>query len=67
VRLSYRRRLPTIGSSVVDEKFALVSKQLRGFDVAMVETGYRHTELYWTAMAETGVRRVSGGQNSHGH
>jgi hypothetical protein len=24
-----------------------VAKQLRGFDVAMVETGHRYTELYW--------------------
>lgn len=31
-----------------DEKFGLVSKHLRGFDVTMVETGYRYTELYWT-------------------
>jgi hypothetical protein len=31
----------------VDERFALVAKHLRGFDLAMVETGYRHGELYW--------------------
>lgn len=31
----------------VDERFAQVSKHLRGFDVAMVETGYRYGELYW--------------------
>jgi hypothetical protein len=31
----------------VDERFALVAKHLRGFDVAMVETGYRYGELYW--------------------
>jgi hypothetical protein len=31
----------------VDERFALVSKHLRGFDMAMVEVGYRYTELYW--------------------
>lgn len=30
-----------------DEKFRLVSKHLRGLDVAMIETGYRYTELYW--------------------
>ena len=30
-----------------DERFALVEKHLRGFDMAMVETGYRYTELYW--------------------
>lgn len=31
----------------VDERFAQVSKHLRGFDVAMVETGYRYGELCW--------------------
>jgi hypothetical protein len=31
----------------VDERFAQVAKHLRGFDVAMVETGYRYGELYW--------------------
>lgn len=31
----------------VEERFAQVSKHLRGFDVAMVETGYRYGELYW--------------------
>ncbi|KOH44264.1 hypothetical protein NC99_29350 [Sunxiuqinia dokdonensis] len=29
------------------EKFETVSKHLRGFDLAMVETGYRYQELYW--------------------
>ncbi len=29
------------------EKLDIVAKQLRGFDMAMVETGYRYTELYW--------------------
>lgn len=31
----------------VDERFAQVAKHLRGFDVAMVEVGYRYGELYW--------------------
>jgi hypothetical protein len=31
----------------VDQRFALVAKHLRGFDVAMVETGYRYGELFW--------------------
>jgi hypothetical protein len=31
----------------VDERFAQVAKHLRGFDAAMVETGYRYVELYW--------------------
>jgi putative oxidoreductase len=33
-----------------DERFARVAKHLRGFDVAMVETGYRYGELYWAGM-----------------
>ena len=31
----------------VDDRFRLVAKPLRGFDVAMIETGHRYTELYW--------------------
>jgi hypothetical protein len=30
-----------------DERFERVAKHLRGFDVAMVETGHRYVELYW--------------------
>jgi hypothetical protein len=30
-----------------NEKFKTVEKHLRGLDIAMVETGYRYTELYW--------------------
>jgi hypothetical protein len=30
-----------------DEKFEMVAGQLRGFDMAMVETGYRYQQLYW--------------------
>ena len=30
-----------------DDRFELVAKHLRGFDMAMVETGYRYGELYW--------------------
>jgi hypothetical protein len=29
------------------EKFETVASQLRGFDMAMVETDYRYQELYW--------------------
>jgi len=29
------------------EKLDVVANQLRGFDMAMVETGYRYQELYW--------------------
>jgi hypothetical protein len=31
----------------VDARFHQVEKHLRGFDVAMVETGYRYGELHW--------------------
>jgi hypothetical protein len=34
-------------AGTVDDKFNTVAKQLRGFDMAMVETGYRYNELYW--------------------
>lgn len=30
-----------------DAKFEIVARQLRGFDMAMVETGYRFNELYF--------------------
>ncbi len=30
-----------------DTRFIRVAQHLRGFDMAMVETGYRYTELYW--------------------
>ena len=30
-----------------DERFVRVARHLRGFDMAMVETGYRYAELYW--------------------
>jgi hypothetical protein len=36
-------------AGTTDEKFDTVAKQLRGFDMAMVETGYRYNELYWAA------------------
>lgn len=34
-------------NGTTDKKFETVSKHLRGLDMAMVETGYRYTELYW--------------------
>lgn len=34
------------------QKFETVSKHLRGFDMAMVETGYRYQELYWAGKDE---------------
>lgn len=34
------------------QKFETVAKQLRGFDMAMVETGYRYQELYWAGKDE---------------
>lgn len=30
-----------------DEKLRSIEQQFRGFDVAMVEVGYRYQELYW--------------------
>jgi hypothetical protein len=30
-----------------DEQQVQLERQLRGFDVAMMETGYRYVELYW--------------------
>jgi hypothetical protein len=30
-----------------EDRFAAIARQLRGFDVAMAETGYRYGELYW--------------------
>ncbi len=38
------------GSS--EEKFDTVADQLRGFDVAMWEVGYRYNELYWAGQDE---------------
>lgn len=29
------------------QQIELIEKQFRGFDMAMVETGYRYQELYW--------------------
>jgi hypothetical protein len=37
-------------AGTVDQKFDTVAKQLRGFDMAMAETGYRYNELYWAAL-----------------
>ncbi len=34
------------------EKLETITDHLRGFDMAMVETGYRHTELYWAGQDE---------------
>lgn len=32
-----------------DEQRVQLERQLRGFDIAMMETGYRYVELYWAA------------------
>lgn len=34
------------------EQIKTIEKQFRGFDNAMVETGYRYQELYWTGQDE---------------
>lgn len=50
-----RAATPPTGTTVdwlqgdVEQRFALVSKHLRGFDAAMVEVGYRYGELSWAS------------------
>lgn len=34
------------------EKIKIIERQFRGFDMAMVETGYRYQELYWGGQDE---------------
>ena len=34
------------------QKLETITNHLRGFDMAMVETGYRYTELYWAGVDE---------------
>ena len=34
------------------EQLDIIEKQFRGFDMAMVETGYRYQELYWAGQDE---------------
>jgi len=34
------------------EQIDIVERQFRGFDMAMVETGYRYQELYWAGQDE---------------
>jgi mono/diheme cytochrome c family protein len=34
------------------QKLETIANHLRGFDMAMVETGYRYTELYWAGYDE---------------
>ncbi|APD06763.1 hypothetical protein UJ101_01244 [Flavobacteriaceae bacterium UJ101] len=34
------------------KKLQTIEKQFRGFDMAMVETGYRYQELYWAGQDE---------------
>lgn len=40
------------------EKFHTLAEQLRGFDVAMVETGYRYIELYWAGKEKPSGERI---------
>ena len=35
-----------------EERIKKIEKQFRGFDMAMVEIGYRYTELYWAGQDE---------------
>jgi len=41
-------------TSIEDEnkQIEAIQRQFRGFDMAMVETGYRYTELYWAGQDE---------------
>lgn len=39
-------------SGTTNEKLNTVSNHLRGFDMAMAETGYRYVELYWAGVDE---------------
>lgn len=34
------------------EQLKTIENQFRGFDMAMVETGYRYQELYWAGQDE---------------
>lgn len=34
------------------EQIKAIERQFRGFDMAMAETGYRYTELYWAGIDE---------------
>lgn len=34
-------------SGSAEERFDRVARQMRGFDMAMMEVGYRYTELHW--------------------
>ncbi|MCC5942256.1 MAG: hypothetical protein JJU37_12010 [Balneolaceae bacterium] len=36
----------------LEEKLETITDHLRGFDMAMVETGYRHVELFWAGQDE---------------
>jgi hypothetical protein len=38
---------PTWLKGDTEERFATLATQLRGFDVTMVEVGYRYAELHW--------------------
>lgn len=35
-----------------EEKISMVERQFRGFDMAMIEIGYRYSELYWAGHDE---------------
>jgi hypothetical protein len=42
-----------------DDRFVRAAAHLRGFDVAMAETGYRYGELAWAGRDRTGATRES--------
>ncbi len=39
-------------TGTAEEQLGIIEKQFRGFDNAMVETGYRYQELYWAGQDE---------------
>lgn len=45
-----KKKLWIMGSD--EEKFTTIAKHLRGLDMAMVEVGYRYTELYFAGIEE---------------
>lgn len=44
------------------DQLALIEAHFRGFDMAMVETGYRYTELYWAGQDENWNHAVYQGE-----
>lgn len=39
-----------LDAPTADERFAILARHQRGFDMAMVEAGYRYNELHWAGL-----------------